>query len=61
MLKFNLEDYLTDEKLIESSIYYTIYSRLNEDHVCNFFELNINCNNKTNINQLVTYIKNIYS
>jgi hypothetical protein len=61
MLKFNLEDYLTDEKLIESSIYYTIYSRLNQDHVCNFFELNINCNNKTDINQLVKYIKNIYS
>ncbi len=61
MIKFNLEDYLTDLKLIRNSIYYSIYSRLNDDHVCNFFELHINCKNDTKINQLVEYIHNIYS
>lgn len=61
MLNFNLEDYLTNEKLIESSIYYAIYSRLNDDSVCNFFELNINCKNRNKINHLVEYVKNIYS
>ena len=61
MLNFNLEDYLTDKKLIKTSIYYAMYSRLNEDHFCNFFELNINCKNQNKINFLVEYIHNIYS
>ncbi|MDJ0581534.1 RNA-directed DNA polymerase [Crocosphaera sp.] len=61
MVNFNLEDYLTDPKLIKTSIYYAIYSRLNDDPFCNFFEIRINCKNEGKINQLVEYIKNIYS
>ena len=61
MLNFNIEDYLTDAKLIRMSIYYAMYSRLNDDYFCNFFELSINCKNENKINLLVEYIKNIYS
>jgi hypothetical protein len=61
MLNFNIEDYLTDAKLIRMSIYYAMYSRLNDDQFCNFFELSINCKNQNKINLLVEYIKNIYS
>jgi Reverse transcriptase (RNA-dependent DNA polymerase) len=61
MSNFNLEDSLTNTKLIKSSIYYAIHSRLNNDHFCNFFELNINCKNNTKIEQLAEYIRNIYS
>ena len=61
MFNFNIEDYLTDTKLIRMSIYYAMYSRLNDDHFCNFFELSINCKNQNKINPLVEYIKNIYS
>jgi hypothetical protein len=61
MLNFNIEDYLTDTKLIRMSIYYAMYSRLNDDQFCNFFELSINCKNQNKINLLVEYIKNIYS
>ena len=61
MLNFNIEDYLTDTKLIKMSIYYAMNSRLNDDQFCNFFELSINCKNQNKINPLVEYIKNIYS
>ncbi|MGK7939805.1 MAG: RNA-directed DNA polymerase [Crocosphaera sp.] len=61
MINFNLEDYLTDPKLIKTSIYYAMYSRLNDDPLCNFFELSINCKNQNKINNLVEYIQNIYS
>ncbi len=61
MLNFNIEDYLTDTKLIRMSISYAMYSRLNDDQFCNFFELSINCKNQNKINLLVEYIKNIYS
>ena len=61
MFNFNIEDYLTDTKLIRMSISYAMYSRLNDDQFCNFFELSINCKNQNKINPLVEYIKNIYS
>jgi hypothetical protein len=61
MLNFNIEDYLTDTKLIRMSIYYAMYSRLNDDPFCNFFELSINCKNQNKINFLIEYIQNIYS
>ena len=61
MFNFNIEDYLTDTKLIRMSIYYAVYSRLNDDQFCNFFELSINCKNQNKIDLLVEYIKNIYS
>jgi hypothetical protein len=56
MLNFNIEDYLTDTKLIRMSMSYAMYSRLNDDQFCNFFELSINCKNKNKINLLVEYI-----
>ena len=61
MLNFNIEDYLTDTKLIRMSISYAMNSRLNDDQFCNFFELSINCKNQNKIDLLVEYIKNIYS
>ena len=49
MLNFNIEDYLTDTKLIKMSISYAMYSRLNDDQFCDFFELSINCKNQNKI------------
>ena len=61
MYNFNIEDALADVKLIRNSIYYAMYSRLDKDSFCNFFELNVQYKEESKIDNLVKYIKNIYT
>ncbi|MBH8575061.1 RNA-directed DNA polymerase [Nostocaceae cyanobacterium CENA369] len=61
MVRFDLEDSLINSNLIRNSIYYALYDRLNYDHFSNLFEINLRFKSRKNVDELVDYIRKIFS